>query len=124
MTKLIAKQEFSYYTSAFDAATGENIKNDITSIFEIGGGREIKMGTSRYYPFDMSINDEGVVTVTKTGNATAGQGDPDLAADVNTDEKDYDMKNPQDVLNFIYATTPLLPADARKLRDKIIEKYN
>ena len=121
----IAKQEFSYYTNAFNNATG-TIKDDITSIFEIGGGREIKMGTSRYYPYDMSISNNGVVTVTKTGVRTAGggaNGQGGTGGGINTDVKDYNMKDPVDVLNFIFATTPLLPADARALRDKIIKKY-
>ena len=123
----IAKEEFAYYTSALEGAAGGNIKDDLTEIFEIGGGREIKMGTSRYYPFDMSISTGGIVTITKTGVMAAGgggDGQGGVGGGVNTDKKDYNMKNPQDVLNFIYATTPLLPADARTLRDKIINKYN
>jgi len=122
----IAKEEFSYYTNAFNTATG-TIKDDITSIFEIGGGREIKMGTSRYYPYDMSMSNDGIVTITKTGVMAAGGGaggTGGTGGGINTDIKDYDMKDPIDVLNFIFATTPLLRADARKLRDKIIEKYN
>jgi len=123
----IAKEEFAYYAGEIENAPGADIKKDLTKIFEIGGGREIKMGTSRYYPFDMSISAGGIVTITKTGMMAAGGGEDGqggTGGGVNTDKKDYDMKNRQDVLNFIYATTPLLPADARTLRDKIINKYN
>ena len=120
----VAKQEFAYYTNAFAALSDtKNIKDDLTTIFEIGGGREIKMGTSRYYPFDMSISNDGIVTITKTGVTAAGGIPGDISGGVDTDKKDYDMKNREDVLNFIYATTPLLPADARALRDTIISRY-
>jgi len=118
----VAKQEFNYYTNAFDEAGG-TIKQDITSIFGIGGGREIKMGTSRYYPFDMSISNQGIVTVTKTGTKAAGGGSEGLDSGIDTDKKYFDMTNPEDVMNFIFATTPLLAADARALRDQIIKKY-
>ena len=123
----IAQVENQYYTNAFAALSDtKNIKDDLTTIFEIGGGREIKMGTSRYYPFDMTINDAGVITVTKTGimaagGGTGGQGG--VGGGINTDKKPYNMKNREDVLNFIYATTPLLPKDARALRDTIISRY-
>ena len=123
----IAQVENQYYTNAFASLSDtKNIKADLTTIFEIGGGREIKMGTSRYYPFDMTINDAGVITVTKTGimaagGGTGGQGG--VGGGINTDKKPYNMKNREDVLNFIYATTPLLPKDARALRDTIISRY-
>ena len=123
----IAQVENQYYTNAFAALPDtKNIKDDLTTIFEIGGGREIKMGTSRYYPFDMTINDAGVITVTKTGIMAAGggaDGQGGTGGGINTDKKPYDMKNREDVLNFIYATTPLLPKDARALRDTIISRY-
>ena len=123
----IAQVENQYYTNAFASLSDtKNIKADLTTIFEIGGGREIKMGTSRYYPFDMTINDQGVITVTKTGIMAAGggaDGQGGTGGGINTDKKPYNMKNREDVLNFIYATTPLLPKDARALRDTIISRY-
>lgn len=118
----IAKQEFSYYTSSFDSATGD-IQDDITNIFEIGGGKEIKMGASRYYPFDMTVNNDGVVTVTKTGKLAMGGASGDIQGGTDTDKRYYNMKDRKDVMNFIFATTPLLAADARALRDQIILKY-
>ena len=120
----IAQVENQYYTNAFAALPDtKNIKADLTTIFEIGGGREIKMGTSRYYPFDMTINDDGVITVTKTGVRAASGVPGDVGGGIDTDKKPYNMKNREDVLNFIYATTPLLPKDARALRDTIISRY-
>jgi len=120
----IAQVENQYYTNAFASLSDtKNIKADLTAIFEIGGGREIKMGTSRYYPFDMTINEAGVITVTKTGIMAAGGGAGSVGGGINTDKKPYDMKNREDVLNFIYATTPLEPKDARALRDTIISRY-
>ena len=71
----------------------------------------------------MSISNDGIVTITKTGVTAAGGIPGDISGGVDTDKKDYDMKNREDVLNFIYATTPLLPADARALRDTIISRY-
>ena len=55
------------------------------------------------------------------GGGTGGQGG--VGGGINTDKKPYNMKNREDVLNFIYATTPLLPKDARALRDTIISRY-